>query len=389
MKHPQSNPSGSSPCSDGDGPFHSAIVDRVRAQGNVWSLPGGQLLLPEVFGFCRGVERALEMLQEAVRQCRDKSRRIFLLGEIIHNPWVNDYFRQRGVRVLSRDEAEELDSHVTAADCTVVPAFGVPLEVQRRLDDIGCQVIDTSCGDVRRLWTWGENAVTQGYAVLIFGRALHDETVVTKSRLAAAGGRYLVVGDLAEARQFGEMLVRQAPAREFRGRFGAETTNSESPAPFAKLALVSQTTMLYDETMAVRDVVRKAFVRRFGPEGPDERLLFHPTVCRATQERQSAALRLCRNRCDLVVVIGGFSSSNTRHLYELASGHVPAVFIESAEAIRTETAIESLDPAASQCIVVQDWFPQRRPLRVAVLAGASCPEVVIGRVLERLAAFLS
>ena len=389
MKHPQSNPSGSSPCSDGDGPFHSAIVDRVRTQGNVWSLPGGQLLLPEVFGFCRGVERALEMLQEAVRQCRDKSRRIFLLGEIIHNPWVNDYFRQRGVRVLSRDEAEELDSHVTAADCTVVPAFGVPLEVQRRLDDIGCQVIDTSCGDVRRLWTWGENAVTQGYAVLIFGRALHDETVVTKSRLAAAGGRYLVVGDLAEARQFGEMLVRQAPAREFRGRFGAETTNSESPAPFAKLALVSQTTMLYDETMAVRDVVRKAFVRRFGPEGPDERLLFHPTVCRATQERQSAALRLCRNRCDLVVVVGGFSSSNTRHLYELASGHVPAVFIESAEAIRTETAIESLDPAASQCIVVQDWFPQRRPLRVAVLAGASCPEVVIGRVLERLAAFLS
>jgi len=390
VKHPQSNLSGVSPGdTGGERPFHSEIVDRVRTRGNVWSLPGGQLLLPEVFGFCRGVERALEMLQEAVRQCGDSGRRIFLLGEIIHNPWVNDYFRQRGVHVLSRRETEEPGRHVTAADCTVIPAFGVSLVVRRRLDDIGCQVIDTSCGDVRRLWTWGENAVTQGYAVLVFGRALHDETVVTKSRLAAAGGKYLVVGDLAEAGQFGEMLIRRAPAREFRGRFGPDTTNSESLAPFEKLALVSQTTMLYDETMAVRDVVHKAFVRRFGPRGSDKRLLFHPTVCRATQERQSAALRLCRNRCDLVVVVGGFGSSNTRHLYELASRHTSAVFIESAEAIRTEAEIESLDPAASWCGVVQDWFPRRRPLRVAVLAGASCPEVVIGRVLERLAAFLS
>ena len=390
MKHPQSNLSDTSIGGDnGERPFHSEIVDRIRTQGNIWSLPGGQLLLPEVFGFCRGVERALEMLQEAIRQCNNKGRRIFLLGEIIHNPWVNNYFQQQGVGVLSRRETEQLDRHVTAADCTVIPAFGVPLDVRRRLDDIGCQVVDTSCGDVRHLWRWGENAVTQGYAVLIFGRALHDETVVTKSRLAAAGGKYLVVGDLSEAGQFGEMLVGRAPAQEFRERFGPETTNAESPAPFEKLALVSQTTMLYDETVAVRDVVRGAFIRRFGPGGSDERLLFHPTVCRATQERQSAALRLCRNRCDLVVVVGGFGSSNTRHLYELASRHAPTVFIESAEAIRTEAEIESLDPAASRCVVVQNWFPQRRPLRVAVLAGASCPEVVIGRVLERLAAFLS
>ncbi|MDP7637975.1 MAG: 4-hydroxy-3-methylbut-2-enyl diphosphate reductase, partial [Phycisphaerae bacterium] len=130
MKHPRSNLSGTSTGGDsGERPFHSEIVDRIRTQGNIWSLPGGQLLLPEVFGFCRGVERALEMLQEAIRQCNDKGRRIFLLGEIIHNPWVNSYFQQQGVGVLSRREAEQLDRHVTVADCTVIPAFGVPLDV--------------------------------------------------------------------------------------------------------------------------------------------------------------------------------------------------------------------------------------------------------------------
>jgi 4-hydroxy-3-methylbut-2-en-1-yl diphosphate reductase len=369
--------------------FRSETVDRVRAAGNVWSLPGGQLLLPDVFGFCRGVMRALRMLQDAVDRHGDDGKRIVLLGEIIHNPWVNEHFRRRGVRILTREQTLGLEQHVGVGDCAVVPAFGVPLEVQHRLESIGCEVVDTSCGDVRRVWRWAEQAVTTGHAVLIFGRALHDETVVTKSRLAAAGGKYLVVGSVDEARQFCRFITHEAPADAFAEMFGPEATNATDPTVFERLAQVSQTTMLFDETVAVRNVVREAFSRRFSPEYIEKRLLLQPTVCRATQNRQSSAMTLCAQRCDLAIVVGGFGSSNTRHLHELASTQVPAYLIEGAEAIRGKDELDSVDAAGLERLIIRDWLPERRPLRIAVLAGASCPEEVIGQVLERLAGFLS
>ena len=367
--------------------FHSDVVDRVRAAGNVWQLPGGQLMLPEVLGFCRGVELALEMLDRAVTRCAEKGRRVFLLGEIIHNPWVNEYFRQQGVRLLTREETSQLDRHVGAGHCAVIPAFGVPLAVRRALDAIGCEIVDTSCGDVRHLWRWGEKAAGEGYGVLIFGRAGHDETLVTKSLLAAAGGLYVVVGSLDETRRFCRFITGDDPQEAFCRAFGPEATNASSPAPFHRLAQVSQTTMLYDETMAVREILGEAFARRFGDTSA-QRLRLHPTVCRATQDRQTAAADLC-GRCDLAVVVGGFGSSNTRHLYELASGRAAAVLIEGAASIRSADEIESVDAAGVGPAVVHNWLPATRPLRIAVLAGASCPEVVIGEVLQRLSEFLS
>jgi len=343
-------------------------------------------MLPEVLGFCRGVERALEMLDRAVTRCAETDRRVFLLGEIIHNPWVNEYFRRQGVRLLTREETNQLDRHVAAGDCAIIPAFGVPLAVRSALDAIGCEIVDTSCGDVRHLWRWVEKAAGEGYGVLIFGRSRHDETLVTKSLLAAAGGQYVVVGSVDETRRFCRFITGDEPEEAFARAFGPEATNADSPAPFGRLAQVSQTTMLYDETMAVREILGEAFARRFGDTSA-QRLLLHPTVCRATQDRQTAAEELC-GRCDLAVVVGGFGSSNTRHLYELASAHVPAVHIEDAAAIRSADQIESVDPAGTHSAVVHNWLPPARPLRVAVLAGASCPETVIGQVLERLAEFL-
>ena len=367
--------------------FHSDVVDRVRASGNMWQLPGGQLMLPKVLGFCRGVERALEMLDRAVTRCADQGRRVFLLGEIIHNPWVNDYFRLKGVRLLTLAETSRVDRYVRPDDCAIVPAFGVPLSVNVALAEIGCEVVDTSCGDVRGLWRWGEKAVAGGYGVLIFGRARHDETVVTKSRLAAAGGMYVVVGNIEQTRRLCRFITGQEPEETFGDVFGPETTNATSAAPFERLAQVSQTTMLYDETMAVHDVLAETFAGHFGQEGGD-RLLLHPTVCRATQDRQTAANDLCR-RCDLAVVVGGFGSSNTRHLHELASRRVPAMLIEGAASIRSADEIESVDPAGTGPAVIHNWLPATRPLRIAVLAGASCPETVIGQVLQRLSEFLS
>ncbi|MBS3734618.1 MAG: hypothetical protein KGY99_06795 [Phycisphaerae bacterium] len=369
------------------GPLGSETVNRVRAAGNVWHVGGGQLWLPSAFGLCRGVERALDILARAVDDATGRGKHLLLLGQIIHNPWVNDYFRQRGVRVLTPGERERLEQFIGPDDCAVIPAFGVPLPVERRLAAIGCEIVDTTCGNVRRLWAWAERAVADGRAVLIFGRARHDETVVTKSRLAAAGGNYLVVGDLDGVDRFCDMIRAGTPA-DPAAAFGAAATNAQTMAPFDRLAQASQTTMLYDETMEVRRRVQAAFAERFAPVEADRRLLFEPTVCRATQNRQSAAVELCRRGPDLAVVVGGFGSSNTRHLHELARQYAPAYFIETVEAIRSHGAIESFDPSRETARVVRDWLPQHRPLRVAVLSGASTPEVLVGDVLERLADLL-
>jgi len=328
------------------------------------------------------------MLSAAVEQHAADGKRLFLLGEIIHNPWVNEHFRSRGVRILAQDQAQHPERFIGPQDGAVVPAFGVPLPTQRRLDRIGCEIIDTTCGDVRRLWRWAEQAVADGYAVLIYGRATHDETVVTKSRLSAAGGRYVVVGDLDQARAFCELIVSPGGPDRLSELFGPEATNAESLRVFERLAQVSQTTMLYDETMQLRRLLKSAYQRRFGPERLEQRLRLQPTVCRATQQRQSAAVELCQRQPDLAIVVGGFGSSNTRHLFELARNYCPAYLIEDAGAIHSARLLAGYDVAQGRPKRFRDWLPSRRPVRIAVLAGASCPEIVIGQVLERLASFL-
>ena len=243
------------------GVFSSELVDRIRRGGNTLHLPGGRILLPKAFGFCQGVNRALVMLEKAVGP---RHRRLFLLGQIIHNPWVNRHFQDMGVRILSADEVDRLEEFIHPDDCAVIPAFGVSAPVERRLRAVGCRIIDTSCGDVRRLWRWATQAVSQGYGVLIYGRARHDETVVTKSRLEQAGGKYVVVESLRQAEQFARLITEDAPPEGFGGLFDTDATNAESLAPLLRLAQVSQTTMLYDETMQVRDILQRAFCARFG-----------------------------------------------------------------------------------------------------------------------------
>lgn len=367
--------------------FRSDTVDRVRDAGSEWPLPGGTLKLPKVFGFCRGVERALAALEQAVEEGQAGGR-IVLLGEIIHNPWVNEFFRRRGVGILAPDQREQLEEHLGPSDIAIIPAFGVPPDIQRRLEAIGCDVVDSSCGDVRRLWAWAKRAAREGYAVAIFGRPNHDETVVTKSRLAEAGGRYVVLQDLRRVEDFCRQIAHPDATPPFAEVFDSDETNAGSPADFERLAQVSQTTMLYEQTMRVRSRIEQAFVNRFGQEEARRRLLFQPTVCRATQRRQEAAVELCQSGCDLVIVVGGVGSSNTRHLYELARQYVPAFFIEDARSIVSADEIETFAPPSPTPSVERGWLPAGRPLTIGVLAGASCPEIVIGEVLDTLANLL-
>jgi 4-hydroxy-3-methylbut-2-enyl diphosphate reductase len=364
--------------------FGSELVDRVRAMGNVLNVPGGSLHLPRVFGLCYGVTRALSMLESAVASHAGAERKIVLLGQIIHNPWVNKWFERRGVRILADADFADLPSKLSRDDVAVIPAFGVAPEVERRLRKIGCGVVDTTCGDVRRLWTWAQREVQAGMGILIFGRASHDETVVTRRRLEEAGGTYLVLGKLDEVRRLGELIERGGDDESLETLSGPPATNAANLRPLLRLAQVSQTTMLYSQTLEVRRILTEAFDRRFGPEA-HERLALQPTVCRATQDRQSAAQELCEQGLDLTVVVGGFGSSNTRHLFELAGRYGRAVFIEDAQAIVSERELHTMDSLGRPC-VLEDWLPGGGSIRVGVLAGASTPEVLVGQVIDRLTA---
>jgi 4-hydroxy-3-methylbut-2-en-1-yl diphosphate reductase len=362
-------------------PFASDIVNAIRAAHNVHPCPGGRVLLPSVFGFCRGVRRALTMAQQALAARRDGPGRLCLLGEIIHNPWVNDFFRQRGVTILDRPAWDHLETTLTRDDCAIIPAFGVPLAVEQQLETIGCEIIDTSCGDVRRLWRWASRAAQDGCAIVIYGKANHDETIVTRSRLEAVGGQYVVVATLEQTRTLCELLSRGAPVDAFVEALGADAVHLTDPAAFARTAQVSQTTMLYEDTLEVRRLLTDALGA--------EHLQFEPTVCQATQDRQQAARDLCDTGADLILVVGGFGSSNSRHLYELARRRTTAWFIEDASAFEPDGSIRAFDETTHAPRVVTEWLPTGRPITIGVLAGASSPEIVVGQVVERLVAHLN
>jgi len=365
--------------------FDSPLVDRIRVEGNVWRLKHGEILLPREFGFCRGVKRALVRVEETCNRYAGSAKRIYLLGQIIHNPYVNEHFHRRGVVILSNEQRQDVERFIGPEDCAVIPAFGVPLPIERRLERIGCEIVDTSCGDVRRLWKWAERAAGEGYGVLIFGKGEHDETVVTRSRLDAAGGKYVVAGSIEQVRRVCDRITGRLPAGRLREGLPGLVANVDSLEPFGRLAQVSQTTMLYDDTMVVRDIILQAFVERYGREEASRRLQFQPTVCRATQDRQAASVELCSCGADVVIVVGGFGSSNTRNLYRLAREHTCAYFIEGPEAVASAEELHTIDAAGETPTVARDWLPKRRPLRLGVLAGASTPEVVVGDVMERLA----
>ncbi len=370
------------------GCFRSERVGQIRRSGGVWQLPGGQIRLPRVFGFCRGVTLALAESLKALDRHAADGRRLVLLGEVIHNPQVNALFEDRGVEILTRRQCARIEQHVGPDDVAIIPAFGVEIGIARRLGEIGCEIVDATCNDVRHLWSWAETAAGEGWGVLIYGRSLHDETVVTKSRLAAVGGQYLVAGDLDDVDRFCQMIRTAEPDTPLADHFDLQATNARTLQPFLRLAQVSQTTMLFSRTMHVRDRLGEAFAERFGPGALHDRLRFQPTVCRATQDRQSAAEQLCTSGLDCCLVVGGIGSSNSRHLYELAGRHTPAYFLESSAGLLGPDRIEAYNFQTGQFERRSGWLGGAARPVVGVLAGASSPEVVVGDLLDRLAEFL-
>src|SRR5688572_27746096 len=314
--------------------YHSRIVDAVRS--NDYRLQVGSLTfrLAREFGFCYGVDRAVEYAYET--RTKFPGRRLFLVGEIIHNPHVNQKLRDMGITLLAHREDGEFDfSGVTPDDVVIMPAFGVTIRDFERLRGIGCVLVDTTCGSVLNVWKRVESYARDGFTAIIHGKHYHEETKATASQVMKyPQGRYLVVFDMDEARLVCDFIEHGGDSAALRERFAAATSPGfDFDRDLARVGVANQTTMLSGESLAIAEEVRRSMVRRHG-DAAGEYFRSFDTICSATQERQDAVVALLEEPLDVMVVVGGYNSSNTCHLAALVrSRGVPVFHIEDADAV--------------------------------------------------------
>jgi 4-hydroxy-3-methylbut-2-enyl diphosphate reductase len=367
--------------------YHSGVVDRIRERGYALCLGDLTFKLAREFGFCYGVDRAVEYAYETRLKFPDK--RIFLVGEIIHNPHVNRKLEAMGVRFLARRAAGEFAfGDLTSDDVVILPAFGVPTQDFAQLQTVGCVLVDTTCGSVLNVWKRVDAYAKDGFTAVIHGKYYHEETKATASQVAKyPGGRYLVVRDMAEAREVCRYIEGAGSKPRFLERFGSEASPGFDPdRDLQRVGVANQTTMLSGESLAIAAELRHSMVRRYGEATLADHFRTFDTICSATQDRQDAVLKLIAEPLDLMVVIGGYNSSNTTHLAAICQERVPTYHIEDPDCIDAVTGTIRFRPAgATEEERRAGWLPSGR-ITIGVTAGASTPNNKIGETIERIAA---
>jgi 4-hydroxy-3-methylbut-2-enyl diphosphate reductase len=373
--------------------YHSSLVQAIK--DNHYRYVSGRLVihLAREFGFCYGVDRAVDYAYQARR--RFPERQVFLTGEIIHNPHVNDQLRQQGIRFLT-DPGED-PTAVTASDVVILPAFGVTVDELQRLSATGCTLVDTTCGSVLNVWKNVSRYAREGFTSIIHGKYWHEETRATASQaLQTPGGHYLVVLDTAEAAVVCDYIRRSAdpdPLRRnaFLGRFAAASSAGFDPdLHLRRIGCANQTTMLSTESLAVGEMVREAMRDRYGEADLATRFRAFDTICSATQDRQDAVIRLLAEEpLDLMVVIGGFNSSNTCNLARICANTVPTYHVADPSGLVSATEVRHRDVHTHTERVSTGWLPAAGPVRIGLTSGASTPDNLVEtavRALERFTA---
>jgi 4-hydroxy-3-methylbut-2-enyl diphosphate reductase len=367
--------------------YHSRLVDRIRANGHRLSAGGLTIVMAKEFGFCYGVDRAVEYAYESRRKFPDK--RIFLVGEIIHNPHVNGQLEDLGIVIL-RPGSEGFDfSDIRPDDVVLMPAFGVTVRDFQRLRDIGCVLVDTTCGSVLNVWKRVERYAQDGFTAVVHGKHFHEETKATASQVSKyPSGKYLVVRDMAETELLCQFIERGDNGAEVRSTFGHKVSpDFDFARDLTRLGVANQTTMLARESLAIAQRLSEALARRYGPGNLDQHFRSFDTICSATQERQDAVVALLREPLDAMVVIGGYNSSNTNHLAKLCAGTVKRTYhIADASCIEPESGRIRYKPADAAQETVQDGWLGPAVERIGVTAGASTPNNKIGEAIERILA---
>jgi 4-hydroxy-3-methylbut-2-enyl diphosphate reductase len=373
--------------------YHSRVVDAIREAGYKLEIGDLTFRLAGEFGFCYGVDRAVEYAYET--RTKFPGKRTFLVGEIIHNPHVNQKLAAMGIQFLHRPDggAAEFDfSGVTAEDVVILPAFGVTVRDFERLRAVGCVLVDTTCGSVLNVWKRVESYARDGFTALIHGKNYHEETKATSSQVNKySGGKYLVVRDMSEARVVCEYIEQKEPGAGSRERFlqqfnGKMTPGFDPDRDLQRVGVANQTTMLSGESLAIAAEVGKSMARRWGEAALHEHFRTFDTICSATQERQDAVLKLIAEPLDLMVVIGGYNSSNTTHLAAICTERVTTYHIEDAACIDLAAGSIRFRPVGAHTTEErrENWLPAG-PLRIGITAGASTPNNKIGETIERIA----
>ncbi|HWB16137.1 MAG TPA: 4-hydroxy-3-methylbut-2-enyl diphosphate reductase [Vicinamibacterales bacterium] len=367
--------------------YHSALVDDVRAAGYVREAGRLTIHLAREFGFCYGVDRAIDYAYQTRRRFPD--RRVFLTGEIIHNPHVNDRLRAQGVRFLS-DPGEDAAA-LGPDDVVILPAFGVSVGELVRLERQGCTLVDTTCGSVLNVWKNVRRYAREGFTSIIHGKVQHEETRATASQATdVSGAHYLIVRDEAQTEIVCAFIRGTGSAEDLLAEFsGAVSSGFDPDRDLARIGCANQTTMLMSESLKIGEMLRAAMADRYGADALPERFRAFDTICSATQERQDAVVALLdEHAIDLALVIGGYNSSNTCNLARICAERVPTFHIADPACLVSATEIRHRPIGVPSTVTVENvftrnWLPPG-PVRVGLTAGASTPNSIVGEIIERV-----
>jgi 4-hydroxy-3-methylbut-2-en-1-yl diphosphate reductase len=362
--------------------YRSGLVERIRSQGGVLQQGQTVIRLAKQFGFCYGVERAIDLAYAARKVFPD--RRISLLGEIIHNPEVNAQLAAMGIRYLPAHPDDAQIQEFTAEDVVIVPAFGAEVATVDAIKMRGCQIVDTTCGDVMSVWKRVRQNASEQVTSVIHGKSAHEETMATASRALGRDGKghYLVVLDLIQTDWVCDYIRNGGDKSALLARFArAHSPGFDPDVHLERVGVANQTTMLRSETEEIQGRIRAAIIAR---DGHAANFRFFDTICGATQERQDALFQLLDESLDLLIVVGGYNSSNTTHLAEIGERKLPTWFIRNAGCMVSTQEIRHFDIHKKQEVSTMGWLPSKPLLCVGVTAGASCPNNLIEETIDRL-----
>jgi 4-hydroxy-3-methylbut-2-en-1-yl diphosphate reductase len=381
-------------------PLITAIKNKRRQQDkmkkdftpSLLDLGNLQIYLARHFGFCYGVENAIEISFRTVDE--NPGRRIFLLSEMIHNPQVNADLQARGILFMQDTHGRQLIpfEELNAKDIVIIPAFGTTLEIENKLRSIGIQTekYNTTCPFVEKVWNRSAQIAGKDYTVIVHGKPGHEETRATFSH-AAAKTPTIVVRDMEEAKELADYITGALDDAGFYPRFkGQYSEGFDISKDLERIGVVNQTTMLASDTQAIADFLKQTMIGKYGlnESTVEERFAdTRDTLCYATLDNQSAVTGLLETKADLAIIVGGYNSSNTSHLVELCEEKLPTYFISSEEKILSDQEILHFDFHHKQERLTSGWLPAERPLRILISSGASCPDALVEAVIRKLAGY--
>ncbi len=382
--------------------YHSPIIKKVKESNKVTDprkkdlepslLDFGKfsVLIPRHFGFCYGVENAIDIAYRTVEQNPDKN--IYLLSEMIHNPTVNEDLINKGVRFLfDTDGTERIPiESLNSDDIVIVPAFGTTLEIQEKLQKQGIDPYqyNTTCPFVEKVWKKGNQLGKKGYSLVVHGKHRHEETRATFSH-SSDHSPTVVVLNPEEAGILAEILTEERPLSDFETYFGHKSTEGFNPLEDLEFfGVINQTTMLATETKEVMEILKEASKKRFGEEKVQDHFAdTSDTLCYATNENQSATYALADAEPDIALIVGGYNSSNTMHLVEILEHHCPAFHIRDANEFNSPDSIRHFNQWEKKMVEIENWLPQNKKPTIALTSGASCPDILVDEVLLRIHSF--